>query len=350
MKNVRINFWYLVVLILLITDCECHKSEPSFIEEKPVFGEEITFILGDDKALDNPFYKQAETYYRYNKDDKTEHVVTSCQSLTEVQDYLIKEVSDRPWKLINLVSHGNQFTGLSVRIEPGGKRASPQQLTKYIDNSKLKELPNHVINNDTRIILHGCGLGNNEELLTLVQKVFSTKNSIPKFTASKHFEYYVTISENNIHPIKYQADNWPIYYRKGYKPSDGVLGRRLSKKYPNSTINWIEALKNETAYLPGEVFHYEYTIPLKWVFTYTSKDSIPELKSNKAIVEWVSKHPTMSQDLHNLNIPANRFNWWIRNVYVKNDDGTRSPALWIKGYCTILNVLRILPNEDRNIL
>ena len=77
----------------------------------------ITFILGEDNSTYNQYYTLANHYYRLSPDDRTEVVVEGLTALSQVLDYLRKHPSDngRPYGLINLVSHGNEFVDLTGR-------------------------------------------------------------------------------------------------------------------------------------------------------------------------------------------------------------------------------------------
>jgi len=83
----------------------------------------ITFILGKDEPGRNPYYKLADQYYRMSSSDKTEYVVDNLNNLLDVRNYLTRHrPSDgRPWGLINLVSHGNEFIDLAFYISRTGK-------------------------------------------------------------------------------------------------------------------------------------------------------------------------------------------------------------------------------------
>lgn len=335
------------ILFGIMTSCEFEKKQVVVQNEQPKLND-ITFILGDDTSSKNPFYQKAELYYHFNEKNKTEKVITSCHSLIEVQDYLIEHAGERPWDLINLVSHGNQYLGLSVKITPNGKRASPERIQESLENGTFKKFSKDVIDEGTTIALHGCGLGNNLELTKAIKSAFSNGETSPKIISSKYFEYYVSDEGKERNVTKYLADFWITSYKMGYKPSDKIIEKRLLAKYPDSDVNWIEALSKEQASKAGEAFHYTFEVPVKWVFKYDSKDSIPKLENQKLRAEWASQNPRISHDLQKLNISPKDFNWWMRSIYVKNDDGTSTPALWVKGYCTMLCVLRLLPQNDED--
>lgn len=328
-----------MLVIALLTSFNDRDIQP--VEEME--RESVTFILGSDRNMDNPYYSKAASYFRNNEKDRTERVVTYCTSLLEVQEYLVNNHTNNkmPWGHINLVSHGNQYLGLSMKITPGGKRTTAKLLQEYLEEGSLINIPGNVISNDTRLELHGCGIAKNVELVKQIGKAFSSDSSSPQIVANEYFEYFVSdiFNENKIE--KYDAEYWFIKYKMGYRPNDKSIIRRLDKLYPDIKVNWKEAIDKTHASIPGEVFHYTFDVPVKWVFRYDSKDSVPRLETKKSRLEWARNNERITADLENLEIKPEEINWWIRNIYVKNPDGTKTPALWVKGYCTILCVLRL---------
>ena len=313
--------------------------------------ESITFILGEDKEKDNPFYAEATNYYLFNKEGKTEQVVTNCRSLLEVQNFLKENQTsnDMPWGLINLVSHGNQWLGLSVKVTPHSKRATPKRILEYMERDSLIRLSDSIIDNETEIFIHACGLGNNKDMLNTIADAFSGGDLKPKVRASKLFEFYTSVKDNNVvrESQRYYADAQFISYKMGYKPEVQVVVNLLYQKYPTSDIDFEDAISREKPRFAGDIYHYTFDIPVKWVIKYKDSASYPNLSNKKLQSKWISEQNEISDVLKKIDIPANKFNWWFRDVYVNNEDGTKSPAVWLKGYCTILCVLKPLV-EERN--
>jgi len=313
--------------------------------------ESITFILGEDKELDNPFYAEATNYYLFNEAEKTEQLVTNCRSLKEVQNYLNKNrpSNNKPWGLINLVSHGNQWSGLSVKVTPWSKRASSERIYEYMENDSLIKLPNSVIDSETVIFLHACGLGNNKEMLQAVADAFSEGDLKPEVRASKLFEFYTSVKDNNVvrESKRYYAEAEFISYKMGYKPENQVVVNLLQQKYPDSEIDFKDAISREQPRFPGDIYYYTFEIPVKWVIKYEDSASYPDLSTKKLQKEWIKEQKEITDVLKKIDIPQNKFNWWFREVYVNNENGTKSPAVWLKGYCTILCVIKPLI-KDKN--
>ncbi len=336
----------LLIILLLPPSLRTEKSEVPPVAEFTA-REDITFILGNDRNDANPFYRKAEIYFRTNENERTEYVVTSCTSLSEVQDYLVRHASgNRPWGKINLVSHGNRYQGLSVKVEPDGKRADPEWIRESLDKGRLGKLPAGVIDEQTSLVLHACGLGTQAAISEVLQEAFSSEGKAPLVKSSEHFEYFIADENNETKVERFYAESWFIRYKMRYRPPDETIIRIFQNKYPDQPVDWETALKNEKAEQAGDVFHYSFDVPVKWVISYESKDSVPFLKTQQACHNWVRKNAEIMRDLEKLEIPPEKFNWWMRRVYVKNEDGSLSPALWIKGYCTMLCVLRLLPEEE----
>ncbi len=314
--------------------------------------ENITFILGKDKEADNPYYTEASNYYLFNETGKTEYVITTCLSLLDVRNYLEKNppVNDRPWGLINLVSHGNQWLGLSVKVTPESKRATSERINENINNGTFKPLPNHLADDKTKIIVHGCGIGNNHELINTIAKAFGGDDTIPSVMASKLFEYYTSVKNNGVvtKSERYVANAWFVTYKMGYKPEAEILCRQLKTKYPDVQVDWQDALNRQQPRFIGDTYSYTFEVPVKWIISYPNKDSLPDLSSKQDELNWIKEQQEIVQALNKIEIPAEKFNWWFRNVYINNEDGSKSPAVWVKGYCTILTIIQPLVDDKKN--
>ncbi|MBN2612036.1 MAG: hypothetical protein JXB00_10815 [Bacteroidales bacterium] len=338
-----------------INDCRNEAQGSSMKKELPVSGfrKNVTFILGEDREKDNPYYTEAENYYLYNKDDKTNDVVTGLKCLAEVSKYLKDNPPENqlPWGTINLVSHGNQWIGLSVQIEPGTGRTTAERLEAYMANDALKPLPDKIVDGRTIILIHGCGIGNNQCLIESIAKFFRSDSSAPVVRASRLFEYYTSLKKDGkvIATQRYFAKAWMTTYKMGYLPDTDEIISDFAEKYPDATVNWQYALSKTCPSWAGDLYHYTFEVPVKWVININKADSLPDFSSQKNRCNWAKKQKEIANQLEKLEIPAEKFNWWIRKVYVNNTDGIRSQALWVKGYATIVCIVMPLTDEKHNI-
>jgi hypothetical protein len=358
MKTHKIKYRNLfsVVFFLLIMNVSCSIGQENYGIDSDMASKisdrlSITFILGEDREYDNPYYIEAANYYKYNEEGKTEYVNTGCRSLLEVRDYLLENppANGKPWGCINLVSHGNQWLGLSVRVTPESKRATPERIWEYIDNGTFSPMPLSVIDELSEFYIHGCGVGKNTELLDAITEAFRNNDTVPVVKASRLFEYYSSVKYKGsvIETQKYEARAWSVNYKMGYRPSYYTLMKWLDVKYPDESINWQDALNREQPRWDGDSYHYTFEVPVKWVIKYPNRDSLPDVSTNSKKLEWIAGQQEIMNDLQQIEIEPEKFNWWFRTVNVRNDDGSLSPAVWVKGYCTILCVIQpVVENND----
>ena len=84
--------------------------------------EGVTFIMGEDRNQDNRFYQAATDYYATDSSVRTEHLERNLRCLADVRDYLAnhRPANDRPWGVMNIVTHSYEWSGLSVPVREGG--------------------------------------------------------------------------------------------------------------------------------------------------------------------------------------------------------------------------------------
>ena len=310
----------------------------------------ITFILGEDKTDDNRYYEEATNYYAFNEKGKTEHLITNIRSLEGVLEFLrnFKPANGKPWDLINLVSHGNQWMGLSVKVTDYSKRATPERIREYIDNQTLIPLSEDILDENSVIFVHGCGLGNNQELMYAVAEAFGGSNSPVSVRASRLFEYYT--SEKHRHRVvsteRYLAQSYSLSFKMGYRPDNKTLIESLQQAHSNAAIDWKDALERTEPRFPGDTYHFTFEVPVKWVIPYENKDSLPDLSTKEKQLAWIKTRPEILKKLEAIELPVEQFNWWFRQVYVKGENSEKKPAVWLKGYATILSVLQAQVVED----
>jgi hypothetical protein len=356
-------FWfslYLVALILLVS-CNNRKGKPSPVKNKKTVvvksvpcknteRESITFILGEDKSPVNPYYTEATKYYRNNPSAKTTWLDTTCRSLLEVRNYLETHSPSNklPWGLINLVSHGDRWFGLSVKITPNSKRTTLERLQEYIQNGTFMPLPDPIIDQQSEIAIHACSVGNIPELIETIGLIFKSQNSIPGIRAPRLQEFYATDTNIEGKPENklYLAQGWIITYKKEEQPGNTTICNLLHEKYPDSDMDWQDALTRDRARFGGDTYHYTFNIPVNLVINCSDKDSLPDLSISEKKLAWINHQPEIMDELNKIQIPAENFSWDLKKGYAKNKAGKRTPAILIKGYCTVLCVLK--PLIDKN--
>lgn len=329
----------------VLNDCIAAYKRP----DTPV-RESITFILGEDKTNDNRYYEEASRYYANHPDGKTDYLVTTCRSLVEVHNYLEKKATANglPWGLVNLVSHGNQWTGLSVKVAPDSKRSSAARIDEYIQSNTFLPLPKTKIDRKTEFFIHGCGVGNNEALVNNLAQVFRGEDCQPNVRASKLFEYYASVQHNNvIQSEHYLANSWMTCYPMNEKPLINTLCNTLHDQYPDTNIDWHQALQQASPRWIGDSYHYTFEVPVKWI---VPVNSLPDVSTSEKQISWLVSQKQIVDELSGTNISIDRFSWSFTTVYVNSGEDSKSPALLIKGYCTVLCVLQALTQHHNRML
>ncbi len=303
----------------------------------------ITFILGKDDNTRNPYYALANQYYRLSETEKTEIVIDSLISLTEVRNYLAvhRPVNKRPWGLINLVTHGNEFVDLSVYVSPTGSRVSEESLQKAIDDSVFLPLDSLTIDDKTLFNLHGCAVGNNTRLLNLLGVAFGGGPTPALVKASRMFEYYAYLSPNkNPQSIRhYYARVWYGYYKVDSLPDEQILTAQLKNKYPNDSVDWVQALRRQYPSDPSQVYHMNLHIPVVWEDFYESKNEMPDLRTKAKQDKWVDDKTEFLALLSKTAIPREYFRIKFYTLTYSRDSGIIYSGK-VKGMAGIICIIK----------
>ena len=149
----------------------------------------ITFILGEDEGS-NAYYARAAEYFRWHPEEAGETVITELRSIAEIRDYLALTQAQGGWERVNIVVHGNQWTGLATKLEPNSKelRVTSNHLTNWKPTTSIKK---DIINEYTEIIIHGCSVGRDTALMLQLSRVFAGNDgAYPTVTASEDFTLF----------------------------------------------------------------------------------------------------------------------------------------------------------------
>lgn len=313
----------------------------------------ITFILGQDDPNGNQYYTEAINFYRYNEKHRAEILVTDCHSLLEMRNYLEEHapLNNNPWGNINVVVHSNEWQGMSVAIAPDGLRSSTEVIKKASDEGLLKPLPNNILDNKSEIMIYGCGLGRDAEVLEAISTAFGGYDlQRPSVRSSKYFVYYTSKKHNGM-PYdcqRYFADYWYTDYPSYHYPGDYIIARELREKYPNNKSNWNRALTRKEPRYPGDKFHMEFKVPLVWYVTYEDTAARPKLNSPEEEMAWVKQQDDLVTAAEKFGFEVDDFRWYIRKATYEYEDGLKEPALKAIGFCSIVCVLEPFVSDETN--
>jgi len=307
------------------------------------FRPSVAFILGNDKQAENPYYEQALRYYTTNPKAKTDFVVTECRSLEEMKSYLADHavLNAQPWGDIHLISHGNQWSGLSVKVAPQSKRATTQRILEYTRSPEFIFLPSSVVDDLTRIFLHSCGVGNDANLVEAVRSFLGCPQSLPTVYAPRLFEFYTSDAAGK-NSQRYLAQSWLVCYRFGEQPSTLSLMNELREKYVEVAIDWKDALERSSPRWVGDTYHYTFDVPVKWI---VPVDARPDLTDEILQMEWLAQQPQIGKELDRLHLPLEKFKWTFVKGYAQGKDGEKKAAINVTGYCTMLCVIKTMTHE-----
>jgi hypothetical protein len=309
----RMRLLAAVMACAILASCS-EKKEPA-TSSKQVIADTlarsaITFILGTDENPRNPYYSLANQYYRLNDSEKTEIVIDTIYSLSGVLEYLAnyRPLNGRPWGLINLVSHGNEFVDLSVPVQPHGRRVSEASLAQAIGDSTLRPLDTSIADRLTLVNLHGCAVGKNTGLLKMLGVAFGGSTPL-QVKASKLFEYYGNASPNN-NPMfvrHYYAKAWYAFYRPDSVPSNDALAEQFKLRYPGDTVKWDTAIGEYYPDNPSQAYNIRLVIPVVWEDFYQTKQELPDLRSAPRQAEWLQQKPEFETLMKRSGIPREYF-------------------------------------------
>ena len=335
--------WILFPLFLILTFSFCstassEQQSSTKPEEKITYKHRsITFVIGEDKST-NKYYTYAAQYFRQHEMGENNKVIIAPMTLVEILNHLNTIPDDERWDKINIISHGNSWTGLAIKVSPKGPRTTLESILDLERNGQIPTLKSGIFDEHSHIILFACGLGLNDALMYKLKEVFASDSS-PILTSTKLFNIFSVGKTTSKHSLAY-------FYNSFYKPNR-YLGKpnlvtQLKKRYPDIDIDWLAALKRKVPKYPGQPFSYKYHIPISWTEVYAEKEDRPKLKTESDIIDWILNQPEFLNLIKEYDIPLNKYQWSVRYKNYTNSDGEIRPAMRIKGKTTVMSVLKEL--------
>lgn len=292
----------------------------------------ICFILGEDK-MKQTFYSLAADYFTTDSIASTDKLVRHVRSVEQLILFLNAQENSLPWHRIELVVHGNVWSGLSVKITDGGERAYPKELLKAFVMKELPVLATHVIDSSTIVNVWGCGIGNNPIMNLALKACFTDAvGERAKVNASKKFVVFKRHSDNGVVKLV-KASYWPYFFKRGYRPGDHVISRAMAKQYPDAPLDFAEILSTDTT---GSVYEEQFHIPLSWTVIYKSKESRPSIADWGSKERWIRSQASLMKKLNDLQIPFERYTWTVNKIIHTDELGQKVPAIKAIGMSTVL--------------
>ncbi len=306
----------------------------------------VVFILGEDKDADNQYYGHATAYYQQNKAYDNYWINTSCRSLLEVRNFLAQHADGLAWGNIHLVVHSNEWKGLGVSVFPEGKRANSQSLKTAINEQAFLPLPDSILDRQTEMIFYGCGLGKNKKLMNALSVAFGgVDDQKPVLRSSKLFIQYGKNETGMME--RYLTEFWYGYFPTGNRPHASTLAKQFQQNHPEVVLDFEEALERKQPRFPGDSYHYYFNIPVTWTVTYPTKEERPNLKTKADKEAFLNAQTELMRMVEATKIPKDHFRWQFQKVIYTFEDGTKEPAIQIRGKSSVVCVLRSLIKEDQ---
>jgi hypothetical protein len=332
----RTKLW--VVLLGTIGMGSCSNKNTEYTT-----AQSITFILGEDHYDENPYFSLASLYFTTNSLEKTDITTDTCTTLQEISDYLTaRRPKHHPWKRINLVVHGNQWTGLRTRInQEFPYRTTAEILRKAVRERTFSPPPTQMVDTSTLIVVYGCNLGKDTLLLSALSEAFGR--------ASVCSAPYMNIFESNGETCsRYLADYYYAVFPAGTFPGNQPLVKELKCKYPNVALDWTTALCNKKPEKWGIPYVYHFTIPAKWTTCYPQGLPNVDIGNTSAKFAWVHQQPELIHQIESMSLRPEQFNWELRYTKVAISGHDSIPGIEALGTAKIYGVLQPLERSDRH--
>lgn len=302
-------------------------------------GSTITYIMGEDKE-DQSFYTLAKRFFLNDSVARTDQMVYHIRSMEELINHLNAMEINKPLDRIELVTHGNVWSGLSAKILDGGERSYPKDLLKAKLKDKLPSLLPGVVDRKTDINLWGCGIGRNPIMNIALDKIFTDTSGVrPRVRASEDFVVFRDVP-GRLAPVKLAASYWPYFFKRGYRPSESLIREKLNENYPEAKVNWEEAMSRQTSENDTASFVNSFHVPVSWTVIYDNKADRPSVKSDNEKMDWIRSQKGLMKKIEDLSIPIKDYNWTVNKIIHTNTQGEKVPAIKAIGMSTVLCVVK----------
>ena len=182
-------------------------------------------------------------------------MVGDLRSLSEVRDWLEANppASGQPWGDVSIVVHANLEGQMMTPVTPGGDRVTPDNLRQAIRDNTFRALPDRVVDNATRIIIRGCALGRNRQILQLLHSAFGGREESPQIYAPVHLQSYEYQyrrrgqRRESTSAEEYFQEFWYVGFPSRPAPNQRSLVRKFEDKYPDVDVNWARMLRTRGA-------------------------------------------------------------------------------------------------------
>lgn len=293
--------------------------------------ENIVFILGNPRGGDN-FYRAAQNHFQFNN----ANIVNTLRSLVQVRDYLAGHAPSNglPWGEVSIVVHANLEGQMAAPLVGNSGRVTTDNLRTAINNRTFQAINNNVIDGATNIVIRGCALGRNQEILTLLRSGFGGNDQEqPQVYAPKHLQAYEFRARGRRRrrrvtgTSEFFVEFWYVGFPANRRMNNNRIARALDEKYPGENINWRNLLGRRGG-----------TRRQNFTYTFRFEGRVPRLRTQAQIATFLDNSGFDAADLEEgSNLTAADFSWRPRR---------RGTTTVFTGTRTIVRVQRELREPD----
>ena len=292
----------------------------------------ITFVFSKDDR--DHFAASAINYYKTEEKARTQYIDHTCRSFSEILERLriLNQNHEQPWGLINIVSHGNPWTGLSLPIVNEGERLTKSEMIHQLIHGKLMPLQDHQIDHKTIVNIKACGVGSNPDLLEVMSIALGGYDALrPQVFSSDNFIQYVMNESGFYEERKFQP--FYTFYKTAFRPAYSFIALDLKRKYPEEQLNWLDILLDE--HKSNDVFVDRFNVPILWHHRLKHPFNKNDFEQDEDLHELVQSNESLFQLINDYEIPIHQFRWTVV------DSPDKDPLnVIIKGKATVLCILQ----------
>lgn len=324
MKRI-VMFLFILLVIWLYTRCA---SKIETLEGKDD-RKSITFIMSNDKP-GKSYYSLATEYFSKHITAKTDLITAECRTVSCVIERL-NRLEKGKWSEVNLVAHGNSKTGLNIYLKAEGQKATPKHLVQEVLLKNLPELSYSVVDTHTNINVFSCGVGTNPLITHSIERIFHTDTFSPNVNCAEKYIVFRPDSNGIVQMI--EANYWPYYYRRGYRPSASEITAEMKQIYPSVKKNWAKKLEGTQV---DQLQSMDYHIPVSFTKIYEDKHQRPNFDSEMSKMKWVRGQLQIKSQLADLEMGYDDFHWSVDKRIITDEKGIKKYAVKAIGMSTVL--------------
>jgi len=310
----------------------------------PLGRESITFILGQDEDPKLPMYRLAEAHFARDPTERTDRVISSARSLTEIREILASgPKASGPWGIVNFVVHAGSDGTLDLPVVRGGSTLSRENLEVLARG--FQPLPDRLLDEASEIRIHGCSAGQDEYLLRQLSRLLGGPDPRrPLVRASRYFTCFEG-GEGGV-PIRYLSRSWDLIHAASEEPSVQELAGRFQQLHGETGFEVVEALGRRSPRFPGDSFRVDASYRFHWTLVLPRGSAPQGLASPLRLRVWLNLQENLKCQLRVRGLSLDHFTWEAQAIRVMHRN-TECAAVKVLGRARVIHVLQSMEGIER---